>query len=165
MKMRRNLPMNTIVIYFSRFGHTKLVAETIAETMQANGSVRVIGADQLTNADLEGAELVVMGTPTHKMNLPEAVRPVFDSLPKRILKDVPVAAFDTSYKMGWFLNKFTAAKKLNRKMRKMGGKPILPPETFLVVDREGPLYDGEIERAEIWAESILDGYNRFSEHR
>lgn len=152
--------MNTLVVYFSKFGNTRQVAEAVAETLQSTGSVRVMSAEPLTAADFEGVDLLVMGTPTHKMNLPEAVRPILDSLPKRILKGVPFAAFDTSYKMGWFLNKFTASKRLNRKLRKLGGKPLLPPETFLVEDREGPLYDGEIERAHDWAISILGEYEQ-----
>ena len=152
--------MNTLVVYFSKFGNTRQVAEAVAEPLQSTGSVHVMSAEPLTAADFEGVDLLVMGTPTHKMNLPEAVRPILDSLPKRILKGVPVAAFDTSYKMNWFLNKFTASKRLNRKLRKLGGKPLLPPETFLVEDREGPLYDGEIERAHDWTISILGEYEQ-----
>jgi hypothetical protein len=89
------------------------------------------------------------------MNLPEAVRPVFKRLPRRILRDTHVATFDTSYKMSWWLNHFTAAKRLARELRKLGGRRIVPPETFHVVGREGPLYEGEIERARAWAASIL----------
>ena len=104
---------------------------------------------------MKDLDLVVMGSPTHNMNLPKAVQPVFEKLPKRILPDTPVAAFDTSYKMSAILSRFTAAKKLARKLSKLGGKQIVPPETFHVVGREGPLYEGEIERAQDWAGSIL----------
>jgi len=98
------------------------------------------------------------------MNLPEAVRPVFENLPRRILRGVPTAAFDTSYEMSALLARFTAAKRLDGKLRKLGGKRLVAPETFLVHrHHEGPLYDGEIERAQRWAESIvvqLDGRTR-----
>lgn len=83
--------MNTLVVYFSKFGNTKQVAEAIAETLQSADSVRVMSAEQLATIGFAGADLVVMGTPTHKMNLPQTVRPVLYSLPKCILKDVPVA--------------------------------------------------------------------------
>jgi hypothetical protein len=99
---------------------------------------------------------VVMGSPTHRMNLPEAVRPVFEALPRRILRKTPVAAFDTSYKMSAFLARFTASKRLDRSLRKLGGKRVVPPETFHVVEKQGPLYDGEIDRAKVWAASILE---------
>ena len=148
--------MNALVVYFSKFGNTSKIAKVIAEILESEGSVRVISTDQLTASDLNKADLVVMGSPTHRMNLPEAVRPVLEALPKRVLRGVPVAAFDTSYKMSACLARFTAARKLARKLRKLGGRRVVPPETFHVVEKEGPLYDGEIERAQAWAESILE---------
>ena len=148
--------MNAVVVYFSKFGNTRKIAETIARTLGSEGSVRVICSDQLTSSDLNEVDLVVMGSPTHRMNVPEAVRSVFETLPRRILHNTPVAAFDTSYKMSRWLAPFTAAGKLDKKLRKLGGKRVISPETYHVVEREGPLYDGEIERAQVWAESIIE---------
>jgi hypothetical protein len=58
--------------------------------------------------------------------------------------------------MSPFLARFTAAKKIDRKLRKLGGKRLLNPESFYVIEREGPLYEGEIERARKWAESVTE---------
>ncbi|MFL7891479.1 MAG: flavodoxin family protein [Anaerolineales bacterium] len=146
--------MKTLVVYFSKFGNTHKVADTIAKSISSNGGVRTIELTTLTKNDLKDLDLLVMGSPTHKMNLPEAVRPVFSQFPKRILSGTQVAAFDTSYKMSRWLNKFTAAKHLAKKLRKLGGKLIVPPETFHVIDREGPLYNGELERVRDWATFI-----------
>jgi flavodoxin len=146
--------MNTTIVYFSKFGNTRKIAEAIAKSLQVQGDVRVISSEQLTAADLNDVDLVVMGSPTHRMNLPEAIRPVFDSLPRRVLRGTAVAAFDTSYKMSWLLSRFTAARRLAKKLRKLGGKQIAPPETFYVAEREGPLYDGELERATEWGATI-----------
>lgn len=148
--------MNTLVVYFSKFGNTQKLAEAIAERLRSNGAVRTISSDDLTVNDLKDVNLVVMGSPTHNMNLPKTVKPVIDNLPKRILSGKLVAAFDTSYKMSWLLNRFTASKRLTRKLRKLGGKLLLPPEIFHVMEREGPLYEGEIERAQGWADSIQE---------
>jgi flavodoxin len=147
--------MNNLVVYFSQFGNTQKLAEVIAERLSSNGDVRTISSDDLTVEDLKEADLLVMGSPTHNMNLPKSVKPVFEKLPKRILSGTPVAAFDTSYKMSGLLNQFTASKRLIKKLRKLGGRPVLPPEIFHVTEREGPLYEGEIERAQAWAGSIL----------
>jgi flavodoxin len=153
--------VNTLVVYFSEFGHTRMVAESIAEEIESVGPVRLLSSDRFSASDLKDVDLVVMGSPTHRMNLPEVVRPIFERLPKRILRGVPVAAFDTSYKMSPIMARFTAAKKLIQKLRKLGGKRIVPPETFYVVGREGPLYEGEIERANAWVKTILE---RFEDH-
>jgi flavodoxin len=151
--------MNALVVYFSKFGNTRMLAETIAERMvESIGSgeaVRVVDAEQLDRDALVGADLVVMGVPTHRMNLPEAVRPVLDALPKRAMEGKSVATFDTSYRMNALWSRFTAAKRLDRLLRKLGGKRLVAPETFIVEGREGPLEEGEVERAQEWVESIL----------
>jgi flavodoxin len=153
--------MNALIVYYSQFGNTKKVAEAIAEVLQQAGAARMITIDELTPADLEGVDLVVMGSPTHKMNLPEVVRPVFDRLPKRALRGVAVVAFDTSYQLSGFLARMTAAKRLDRELRKLGGKRLMAPGTFFVKKEEGyPLYEGEVERAKRWAEEIVQGFNR-----
>jgi flavodoxin len=148
--------MNALIVYWSKFGNTQQIANALAETFAAAGSVRAMSMDRLTAADLQDADLVVMGCPTHRMNLPEAVRPLLETLPRRVLRHTPVVAFDTSYKISGFLAHFTAGKKLAQKLHKLGGKRIAPPETFYVVEREGPLYDGEIERSRAWAAAILE---------
>jgi hypothetical protein len=53
-----------------------------------------------------------------------------------------------------FLARFTAAKKLVKKCQQLGGRSIAPPETFIVTKTEGPLADGEIERAKEWTEGV-----------
>jgi flavodoxin len=154
--------MNSLVIYFSKFGNTKLVAETIGEVLKGAGEIQITNSDELAAADFDGVDLVVMGSPTHKMNLPEAVRPLFAKLHRELLKGKLFAAFDTSYKMSWWLNHFTASKRLSPKLRKLGGKGIVPPQIFHVMEREGPLYDGELEHAKAWATLILDKSNDLS---
>ena len=147
--------MNTLIIYFSKFGHTQRITETMAQALGSNNDpARLISADQLNAADLQDADLVVIGSPTHNMNLPETVRPVLESLPRRCMKGKQFAAFDTSYKMNWLLARFTAASRLSRKLRKLGGKQTVRPETFFVEAREGPLFEGELERAGAWAASL-----------
>jgi flavodoxin len=152
--------MNAVVVYFSKFGNTQKVAETIAEELEREVPVRMLSLDNLNASELEGVDLVIMGTPTHRMNLPEAVRTVFEKLPRRILRKIPIATFDTSYKMSAFLAHFTASKKLARKLRRLGGVRVVPPETFHVMEREGPLYEGELDRAREWTRLIMDKLKR-----
>lgn len=156
--------METLIVYFSKFGNTHKIADTIAGTIPQQANVSTIDFEHLTQDHLVNIDLLVMGSPTHNMNLPKTVKPLLENFPKRTLPGTPVAAFDTSYEMSWMLNQFTASKHLARKLRKLGGKLLLPPEIFLVTGREGPLVDGELQRAEIWAGSLwtkLD--NKFSD--
>lgn len=146
--------MNALVVYFSNFGNTRSIAETIGEILEACTAVEVISSDDLKGTDLVGVDLVVFGTPTHNMNLPKTVKPVLASFPKRVLRGAQYAAFDTSYKMSAWLNRFTAAKRLDSKLCRLGGKRIASPMTFHVEACEGPLFPGELEQARIWAEKI-----------
>ena len=47
-----------------------------------------------------------------------------------------------------------AAKPISEKLRRKGGELIVAPEGFFVKDVEGPLKEGELERAEAWAREI-----------
>ena len=151
--------MKTVVLYYSKFGHTRRLAEAMGERLAGEGEVHVVDVERAGPSDLkgvlDGVDLVVMGCPTHRMRLPEAVRPAFDGLPRRILRGARVAAFDTSYRMNGFLSHFTAAKTLDQRLRRLGGKRAAAPETFFMVAREGPLEDGELERAAAWAGALL----------
>lgn len=147
--------MNSLVVYFSRFGNTRKIAETIGQALRSAGEVRVISTDQLTAADFLESDLVVMGAPTHNMTMPKAVHAWFTTIPRHTLPGTPVAAFDTSLRLSRWLSPFTAGRKLARKLHRIGGKHIVPPESFYVTAREGPLYEGEVERARAWAVTLL----------
>jgi hypothetical protein len=47
-----------------------------------------------------------------------------------------------------------AAEPIADRLQKKGGTLVTPPEGFYVGDTEGPLLDGELERATAWAQDI-----------
>jgi flavodoxin len=150
--------MNAVVVYYSVFGNTKSVAEAIGQTLDSGAAVRTVSARDLAAVDLMETDLLVAGTPTHVMKVPADFRAILGNLPKDALDGARVAAFDTSYRMSGLLSRFTASKSLLRELRRLGGKRIGRTATFQVVDKEGPLYEGENERAKAWAEGILAEY-------
>jgi flavorubredoxin len=78
--------VKTLVVYHTRFGNTKQVAEAIGEGYRGAGEARVISMESLAGRDLQDVDLMVMRTPTHKTNLPVEARRASDELPKRILR-------------------------------------------------------------------------------
>jgi len=48
-----------------------------------------------------------------------------------------------------------AAKSIANRLKKKGGDLIMPPEGFLVTGEEGPLQEGELERAADWAKLAI----------
>ena len=87
------------------------------------------------------------------------------SIPKDGLKGVKVTAFDTRFteaeiekvKVLAFLVRLFgyAAEPIADRLQKKGGELAVPPEAFYVSETEGPLLEGELERAEDWAKQIL----------
>jgi hypothetical protein len=87
------------------------------------------------------------------------------SIPKNKLEGVKVAAFDTRFTvsaienvriLAFFVKIFGyAAKPIADRLEKKGGELVIPPEGFYVDDTEGPLLEGELERAADWARQIV----------
>lgn len=48
-----------------------------------------------------------------------------------------------------------AAQPMAIKLRKRGGTPVGTPEGFFVRASEGPLKEGELERAAAWAKGLV----------
>jgi len=154
--------MRSIVAYYTRYGNTKKVAEVIAEVLAGAGEARTAPIDELTADELEGVDLLVAGSPTHYQSLPKEVRAMLDEWPKRSLRGIQVAAFDTSVQAWGPLMWMTAAHRLLSELRKLGGKKVVGPETFLVErgkapeseERQDALREGELERAKAWAADL-----------
>lgn len=49
-----------------------------------------------------------------------------------------------------------AAEPIAKRLKKAGGKEAAAPAGFIVTDTEGPLQDGELERAADWARQIAE---------
>lgn len=157
--------MKALVIYDSAFGNTEKVAQILGKSLSTTGEVRVLRAVEAGGEDVDQIELLVVGSPTQRFNATPAVNEFLDRLQKDSLRGVKVAAFDTRFTedeiaktkvLSFFVNIFGyAAEPISNKLVKKGGELICPPEGFFVAGMEGPLLEGELERASIWADEIL----------
>jgi len=153
--------VKTLIVYFSKFGNTRKVAEAIAETMGQAGEARTVGIDRLAPSDFDAIDLVIVGSPTHAFSVPQEVRAVLNELPLAILGGKSVAAFDTTVRP-WPLRYLRAAPKLLGHLTGLGGTPVARPQTFFVQTKNPQksgeinlLLDGELDRARQWAGTIL----------
>ncbi len=149
--------MNTLILYYTRYGNTQKIAEAIGERLAQSGPTRLVNLEQLVPGDLAGIDLLIVGSPTYRMALPQEVKAILKGLPKRCLRGKVIAAYDTSYQMSPWLAWMTAAKSLSSRLSALGGKLVVPPETFYIHhNHAGPLFDGEPIRAQAWAEKIFE---------
>ena len=155
--------MDTLIIYDSVFGNTKKIAEIMGETLKEKGQTYVLHVNDVTPAKLTEVNLVIIGSPTRAFNPTKSIRQLLKSLPREGLKGVEVAVFDTRMCLedlnSRILELFVrvlgyAAEKIEAWSVKKGAVLILKHEGFFVHDAEGPLREGEEERAAAWVNQI-----------
>lgn len=86
-----------------------------------------------------------------------------DQIPSHALQNVSVVCFDTRFlekDLNFALRLLVktigyAAPKIANILKNKGGKLLIPPESFIVKGKKGPLAEGELERAKEWAKRIL----------
>jgi flavodoxin len=141
--------MNALVIYDSNFGHTKSVAEEIVKNL--DGNARTLSVKNFHTTDLAGIDLVIWGSPINGWKPSVATMAVMDELPEKTFQGIKFTTFDTRIKA--FLHG-DAKDHIAQKIRVLGGKAIAKPKEFYVRGKDGPLFDGEIEKAGQWARQI-----------
>jgi len=154
--------VNTLVIYHSQFGNTRRIAEAIAEVLAQAGPAQAISIAQCSADEVAEADLVLVGSPTHYQAVPKAVRGFLKDLPRRSMRNKYIAAFDTSLKMWGPIMLLTAAHGVMAQLRRLGGKRLDRPQTFLVQSGDLPaegevdmIVEGEMDRAQAWALNLL----------
>lgn len=142
--------MRALVVYDSQYGNTERIAQAIGEAI---GSP-VVRVSSVSPSDLKEYDLLIVGSPTHGGWYTPEVRSLLEALPH--LGGSKVAAFDTRTASIWnrLLPFGYAAPRIARKLEGSGGSLVALPEGFVVLGIEGPLKDGELERAASWARGI-----------
>jgi len=153
--------MKALVIYDSEFGNTEQVARAISGALEPDA--RLLRATEARQGDLNAIDLLLAGSPTQGGRPTSAIKVFIDAIAPAGLDGIDVAAFDTRIaaedqalplRMLMRLIGF-AAPRIASALEKKGARLVLAPEGFIVEGKEGPLRDGEIERARIWARGIL----------
>jgi hypothetical protein len=158
------------VVYESMFGNTREVAQAVAEGLRESAQVEVheVSAATPLPPDLD---LLVVGGPTHAFGLSRAssrsdaatkshravessAMGVREWLAALDGASVPTAyaTFDTRVNHPRMPG--SAAKKAAKRLRRLGGTQTTEPESFWVEGTEGPLVDGELERARGWGREL-----------
>ncbi|MBU1119787.1 flavodoxin domain-containing protein [Patescibacteria group bacterium] len=141
--------MKTLIVYDSFFGNTKLLAETIGK--EFGNDAKVIHVSDFENEDLKGVGLLIVGSPILGWRPSEKTTAFIMSFGKDQLKGIKVATFDTRMKI---VIHGDATKKMSEMLAKLGAEVIVEPNWFIVTGKEGPLADGELERAKEWGKQI-----------
>ena len=158
--------IKALVVYDSFFGNTERIAQSIGNALGRPENVGIIRIVDVKLEQLAGLKLLIVGSPTRAFSPSLAIKKFLRSIPKKSLRGVKVAAFDTRmteeeidsavFILRILVNIFGyAAKPISDRLVKKGGELIAPPEGFFVHGTEGPLKESELERAANWAKQIL----------
>jgi flavodoxin len=140
--------MKTLIIYDSNFGNTQLIAEEIAKNLA--GSAKAIHVKNFNKTNLEDIDLFIIGSPIIAWRPTEAILALLNTFNANNLKSLNFTTFDTRVK----LFHGDAKDKIANTLNNTGAKLITEPIAFYVSGKQGPLFEGELEKATEWAKSI-----------
>lgn len=152
--------MKALVIYDSVYGNTQKIAQAIGDGL--TGEVKVVPVGDMNASEVRSFDLLVVGSPVHGGRATPSIEAFLQQLPAHALEGKSVAAFDTRFEaeeQGIGLRILMsviryAAERIARELAKKGGRLAAEPEGFIVEQKEGPLKQGELERASQWAKAM-----------
>lgn len=166
--------MRALVVVESVFGNTRRIAEEVAnglaQGLGESGQVRVADVSDPPEP-VDDVDLLVVGGPTHAfaMSRMSTRRSAAEqagggsqpaetglrewlALAEKAPTGARAAAFDT--RMDRPRLPGSAAAGAARRLRRLGYDLIARPETFRVIGTQGPLREGELDRARAWGVEV-----------
>ncbi|WP_043505181.1 flavodoxin family protein [Georgenia sp. SUBG003] len=163
--------MDVVVVYETHYGQTREIATAIADgARDAGADVTVVGVEEATAQQVDGADLLVVGGPTHMLGMsrpwsrgkahPQEIGTggEIDDGVREWLVGLPAAgtgqraaAFDTRLPSALAGG---ASHGVARALRKHGFDVVADPEGFVVEEADGPLREGERDRARDWGAAL-----------
>jgi flavodoxin len=156
--------MKTLLIYDSLFGNTEKIANAMAMALKLQPNVNCLKINEVKQEHLQEVTHLIIGSPTRGFMPSPEINNFLKALPDNKLEGLKIAAFDTrvhlsviKYKIFRFMvdKGGYAANTILKHLIRKGGKKVCEAEGFYVLGEQGPLMEGEMERAAIWAEKII----------
>lgn len=143
-----------IVVYESKHGNTKLVAEAIIEGINEIEEIETV-LSELKEVDLKNIadyDAILVGSPNHFGGPTRSIKKFIDKLGKLNLKGKMFAVFDTY--LGTDFEK--AVKKMEKRINEKvsGSKQLVPGLSIKVQGMKGPISEGELPKCKEFGNKI-----------
>ncbi|VXC12541.1 flavodoxin/nitric oxide synthase [Aeromicrobium sp. 9AM] len=163
--------MKALVVYESMFGNTAAIAKAIVSGLRETMNVDLHEVQDAPTAPSDDIDLIVAGGPTHAFSMSRtatrtdamakgAIHGKVDFGLREWLDGIPaghhaasLATFDTRVTKVRHLPG-SAARSAAKVGHKHGFTTGSSPESFYVEDIDGPLHEGELERATAWGREL-----------
>ena len=143
-----------MIVYETKYGNTKLVAETIAEGLREVEGTEVV-VSELKEVDLNKMpdyDAILVGSPNHVGGPTWGIKKFIGKLGKLPLEGKSFAAFDT------YLGKSSeqAMKKMEKRIgeKVSGSKLVAPGLSIRVKGMRGPISEGELPKCKEFGNKI-----------
>ena len=136
--------MKAIVVYDTKFGNTEQVAKGIAKVLNAD----VIRVSDVKASKLKEYDIFAFGCPIHAWRMSSGMKKVLKKLEGKSFAGKKAATFDTKIDSRFAGN---AAKKIQKKLKKLDFDIAMKPVHFILTGREGPLAEGEMNKVQAFA--------------
>ena len=138
-----------IVVYESKYGNTKLVAETIVEGMnQVTGMEAVpVEVHDVNLTKIDEFDVVLVGSPNHLGRATRGITKFINRLGELELENKQTAVFDT-YIRNWIQDFEKVVKKMEKQLAEKAPALtlVVPALSIGVEGTKGPITEGELPK-------------------
>ena len=141
-----------LVLYHSLFGNTKAVAESLAQGIREGGvEVDCQSIDKVDITKIPEYNFIAIGSPTHMIRPSKEMKEFLKILRSVDLSGLSGFSFDTRNesrmnKSSWSVLENSAARSIEKALKRTKVRIIRPRVSAIVHGREGPLDTGVEER-------------------
>ncbi len=146
--------VKVIVVYESKYGNTKLVAETIIEGLKKVKGIETV-LSELKKVDfneISDYDAILVGSPNHFGGPTRGIKKFIDKLGKLNLEGKLGAVFDTYIKEDFEKAVQKMEKRINEKVP--GLKLVAPGLSIKVQGMKGPILEGELPKCKEFGNKI-----------
>lgn len=157
--------MEILIVYDSYFGNTETIARALCDAVQKPHVATMVKVQDFSHDSAYSCDLLVIGSPTRAFRPTKAIVDMIRSLPSGQLSEkIRYAVFDTRVSVAEVGSKFLtfmvslfgyAAEPMDKIMKRRGFHRASSPIGFIVEGQEGPLKEGEAERAAYWMRKLI----------
>ena len=153
--MELDLAVKALIVYESKYGNTRLGAETIAQGMieTAGAEATLVEVHKVDLSKTTDYDLILIGSPNHMGGPTRSITKFIDELGKLDLKGKWIAVFDTY--MGGDFEK--TVKKMEKRIgeKAPGLKMAVQGLSVRVQGMKGPVVEGELPKSKEFGNRIV----------
>jgi flavodoxin len=150
--------MRGAVVYYSRWGNGRTVAEQIAKGLEEAGhQADLVDLKKSPEGVAGEMEFIVAGSPTRAGKMAGPMKRFIKSMDGN-WKNKPFAAYGTGYKK-WLDSSSLSSESIEEELKNKGLKAVAAPLRVGVDHTRGPLSKGEAERAYEYGKEIGTALN------